>query len=117
MARAEDKHTPEAAANESFAARLREKYGEGVDPGVSLDRPDAQAPTGVSSELLRRLAKLPVRAPDGERRVVEPRYRIARGGSFFTPSARARSALRIVAAPEKRTLARGLRPVRAISGP
>ena len=46
----------EASPNESFAARLKQKYGEHVDPEVSLDRPATEAQSGASSELLRRLA-------------------------------------------------------------
>jgi len=75
MARAEDMHTPDAAANESFAARLKQEYGEGVDPEVSLDRPASGAQSGASSELLRRLA---------DHGLKQTRYRVegelARGG-------------------------------------
>ncbi len=68
-----------ATEHDSFAARLKQKYGEGADPEVSLDRSadDAPsgAPSGTSSELLRRLA---------DHSLKESRYQllgeIARGG-------------------------------------
>ncbi len=63
----------------SFGARLRAKYGAGVDPEVSLDAAagdvEERAPSGASSELLRRLS---------EQSLKESRYalegEVARGG-------------------------------------
>src|SRR5215831_10345698 len=60
---------------ESFAARLRKKYGDGVDPEVSLGGADPQPPTSTTSDLLKRLA---------EHGLKSPRYKlegeVARGG-------------------------------------
>ncbi len=64
---------------QSFAARLKQKYGAGVDPEVSLDAAAGDAeertPSGASSELLRRLS---------DHSLKESRYtlegEVARGG-------------------------------------
>ncbi len=64
---------------DSFATRLKQKYGEDADPEVSLQRSDDEAPTGApsgsSSDLLRRLS---------DHSLTESRYQllgeIARGG-------------------------------------
>ncbi len=71
--------SPGPDSPQSFAARLRAKYGAGVDPEVSLGAAasDAQErpPSGASSELLRRLS---------EHSLKESRYalegEVARGG-------------------------------------
>jgi serine/threonine protein kinase len=67
--------TPDPPRDESFAARLKRKYGEGVDPEVSLGGEGVEAPSGATSELLKRLA---------EHGLKSPRYRlegeVARGG-------------------------------------
>jgi formylglycine-generating enzyme required for sulfatase activity/serine/threonine protein kinase len=75
--------TPSPADSEhaSFAERLKRKYGTDVDPAVSLDaavsldRADADAPSGASSELMRRLS---------DHSLKQSRYKlqgeIARGG-------------------------------------
>ncbi len=69
------KNSPTDPEQASFAARLKQKYGAGVDPEVSLDRATPDAPSGASSELLQRLS---------DHSLKESRYElqgeIARGG-------------------------------------
>lgn len=63
---------------ESFAERLRQKYGEGVDPGVSLggsEGGDAGQKDGPSSEFLNRL-----RDRSGKRSRYKLEGEVARGG-------------------------------------
>jgi len=66
---------PDAPSPDSLAARLKVKYGDGVDPGVSLDGGPAPSSTSASDVLVRRLAEHTLR---------ESRYQLegelARGG-------------------------------------
>jgi hypothetical protein len=59
----EGSQKPDTSRDESFAARLKKEFGEGVDPGVSLAGERAEPPSGATSELLKRLAEHGVKSP------------------------------------------------------